>query len=61
MGAHRTVTMTLSAILIAIGIAMIARTIAQGGGPAAYGVVVGACFVAAGGARLWLAIRGGRS
>ena len=54
----RAVTIGLSLTLIVIGIAMVVSTIVRGGGPAAYGVVVGICFAAAGGARLWLALKG---
>jgi hypothetical protein len=36
------------------------RTLASGGGALAIGIVLGVCFVAAGGARLYLQARGGR-
>jgi hypothetical protein len=57
---HSVITAVLSITLIAIGVAMLITTIAKGGGPLAYGVIVGICFVAAGAARLWLAVRGPR-
>jgi hypothetical protein len=44
----------MSTLLIGLGIAIIVGTVAAGGGPAATGVLVGALFVAAGGARLYL-------
>ena len=48
----------LSVIVLLIGVAMLISTIARGGGPLSYGVIVGLCFVAAGAARLWLAVKG---
>lgn len=55
---HNRVTAALSIALIVIGAAILVSTIARGGGPAAYGVIVGFCFMAAGGARLWLVLKG---
>ena len=43
--------------MIAIGIALIVRTLAAGGGAVAIGVVLGVLFVAAGAARLYLQAR----
>jgi hypothetical protein len=57
---HSSVTRVLSLAMIAIGIALIVRTIALGGSGAAIGVVLGVLFVAAGGARLYLQARQGR-
>jgi len=48
------VTVVLSGLMVVLGIAMIVRTIAAGGGPVAAGVVLGLLFVAAGGGRLWV-------
>ena len=53
-------TLVLSAILVAIGIAMIVSTLARGGGVLALGVVLGVAFVLLGLGRLWLARGGGR-
>jgi hypothetical protein len=47
------VTPLLSALMLLIGVALVARTLAAGGGPAAVGVVLGVLFVAAGAGRLW--------
>ena len=47
------VTAVLSGLMIVIGLAMIATTVANGGGPVAVGLVLGILFVAAGGGRLW--------
>lgn len=51
---HRTATRVLSGLMVVIGVAIVATTLARGGGPAAVGVVVGVLFVAAGAARLYL-------
>lgn len=55
---HRTTTGILSLLIIGIGVALIAATVAKGGGPLAKGVLLGALFVALGVGRLYLATRG---
>jgi hypothetical protein len=40
--------------MVLIGLAMIISAVARGGGPLAYGVVLGILFVAAGAGRLWV-------
>lgn len=57
---HRTTTRVLSLAMVALGVALVARTLAAGGGGLAYGLVVGVLFVAAGVARLYLLTRQGR-
>jgi hypothetical protein len=57
---HRSATRALSLVMIAIGVALVVRTLAAGGGGVAIGVVLGVLFVAAGGARLYLQAREGR-
>ena len=52
-------TRALSALLVAVGVAMIVAALARGGGPAAVGVLLGVVFAGVGAGRLWLA-RGGR-
>ena len=47
-------TRILSAVLVALGLVMIASTLARGGGPLAYGIIIGLLFVAAGAGRLWI-------
>jgi hypothetical protein len=47
-------TRILSALMVLIGLAMIVRAVAGGGGPLAYGVVLGILFVAVGAGRLWV-------
>jgi hypothetical protein len=51
-------TRLLSAALLAVGVAMVASTLAHGGGPLALGVLLGVLLALVGVARLWLA-RGG--
>lgn len=54
---HRSTTRALSLAMIAIGVALVARTLAAGGGGLALGIVLGVLFAAAGGARLYLQAR----
>lgn len=54
---HRTTTRILSLAILGIGVALIAATVAEGGGPLAKGVLLGALFVALGAGRLYLATR----
>jgi hypothetical protein len=53
-GAHGAATVVLSALMVLLGLAMLATTIARGGGPLATGVIFGLLFVGAGGVRLYL-------
>ncbi|MGH2898019.1 MAG: hypothetical protein ACRDMZ_05045, partial [Solirubrobacteraceae bacterium] len=55
---HRASAMVLSAAMVVIGIAMLAVTLGNGGGPLALGTVLGILFVVAGGGRLWVTWRG---
>jgi hypothetical protein len=47
------ITGVLSAVMVAIGLALIVRTLSAGGGPLAAGILLGLLFVAAGAGRLW--------
>jgi hypothetical protein len=47
----------MSILMIVIGIALLVRTLAAGGGAAATGVILGLLFIAAGAARLYLQFR----
>ncbi len=47
------ITGMLSGLMVLIGVAMIVRTVAGGGGPVAVGIIMGVLFVAAGAGRLW--------
>jgi multisubunit Na+/H+ antiporter MnhB subunit len=51
---HRGTTAVLSTILVLLGLAMIVRTLAAGGGGLALGLLLGVLFVAAGLGRLYL-------
>ena len=44
----------LSLLLLLLGLVLIVSTLARGGGVAAVGVLIGACFMLAGAGRLWL-------
>lgn len=57
---HRASTRVLSIAMVVIGIALVVRTLAAGGGAVALGVILGVLFVAAGGARLYLQTRQAR-
>ena len=52
-------TRLLSAALLLVGVAMVASTIARGGGALAVGVILGTMLAVIGAARLWIA-RGGQ-
>jgi multisubunit Na+/H+ antiporter MnhB subunit len=56
---HRSGTRLLSLAMIGIGVALVVRTLAAGGGGLALGIVLGILFVVAGAARLYLQARGG--
>ena len=53
--AYRQSVRALSGLLCLLGVAMVAATLARGGGPLALGVVVGVLFAALGAGRLYLA------
>jgi hypothetical protein len=48
------ITALLSGLMVLIGLALIVRTLAAGGGPLAFGLLMGLLFVAAGAGRLWV-------
>ena len=56
--AHRSATMVLSALMLVLGVAIVARTLAAGGGVASIGLVLGVLFTLAGAGRLYLARKG---
>jgi len=47
------ITFLLSGVLVVLGLAILVRTLAEGGGPGAVGILMGLLFVAAGLGRLW--------
>ena len=50
-------TKILSSVILGLGLVIVVRTLAAGGGLASVGVLLGLVFVALGGARLYLATR----
>ena len=48
------ITVVLSSLMVVLGLAMIVRAVAGGGGPLAVGVVLGLLFIAAGAGRLYV-------
>jgi len=50
----RYATHVLSALMVVIGLAIVVRTLAEGGGPLAVGLVMGLLLVAAGLGRLYV-------
>ena len=54
---YRQSTRIFAVAICGLGVAMIVMALARGGGPLAFGVVLGAAFVVVGAARLYLAER----
>ena len=54
-----TATKAMSSVILILGLLIVVRTLAAGGGALSVGVVVGIVFMAIGAARLYLATRGG--
>ena len=50
-------TKVLSSVILVLGVIIVIRTLAAGGGPASAGVLLGIVFTAIGAARLYLAVR----
>jgi hypothetical protein len=48
------VTYVLSSVMVLLGVAILASTIARGGGPLAVGIVAGVLFLAAGMGRIYV-------
>jgi hypothetical protein len=55
---HGPATRIMSVLMILIGVALLVRTFAAGGGAIATGVILGLLFILAGAARLYLQLRG---
>ena len=51
-------TRTFSTVMVVVGVALIVRTIAAGGGALAVGLLLGILFIAAGVGRLYMQSRG---
>ena len=54
---HRGATRLLSVAMVLVGLVMLVLTLARGGGPVSYGVLLGVLFVLAGAGRLYIAGR----
>jgi len=46
-----------SAVFVAVGVVLLVATLAEGGGPASVGFLMGIIFVAVGAGRLWIGSR----
>ena len=57
---YRGVVRAFSLVMAAIGLAVLVVTLANGGGPASFGFLIGIAFLAVGAGRLWLASRSGQ-
>jgi hypothetical protein len=55
---HRSATLVMSAAMFVLGLAIIAVTLLNGGGPLALGLILGVLFTAAGAGRLYFTWRG---
>ena len=55
--AYRQSTRVLGLLLVVLGLAIVASTLARGGGISAVGVLVGVALAAFGGARIYLSAR----
>jgi uncharacterized membrane protein HdeD (DUF308 family) len=55
---HRSSTRVMSILMIVIGVVLLVRTVAAGGGALATGVLLGVLFILAGAGRLYLQLRG---
>ena len=56
--AHRSATAVLSTLMLLLGLAIIVRTLAAGGGVLSIGLILGILFTLAGAGRLYVARRG---
>ncbi len=54
---YRTLTLAFSVIILGFGATIVVVTLANGGGAASTGVLIGILFVAIGAARLFVALR----
>jgi hypothetical protein len=54
---YRGVTRLFATVIVGFGIAIVAVTLANGGGPGSFGLWIGLLFVALGAGRLYLALR----
>jgi len=57
---QRSSTRLMAVLMVLVGVAMLVRTLAAGGGPVAVGVLLGLLFIAAGAGRLYIQFRTSR-
>ncbi|MGN6256716.1 MAG: hypothetical protein ACTHN3_03060 [Solirubrobacterales bacterium] len=57
---YRGAVRAISVAFIALGLAVLVRTLAHGGGPASIGFLIGLAFIGIGIGRLWAGARMGR-
>ncbi len=57
--AHGAATVVLSTLMLVLGLGIVVRTLAAGGGVLSVGLVLGVLFVLAGAGRLYVARKGG--
>jgi hypothetical protein len=57
---YRTAVWVFSLGFVAVGLAVLGVTLANGGGPASVGTLMGLAFLAVGAGRIWLTTRIGR-
>ena len=58
--AYRGAIKGFSGLFMVVGLLLVVVTLANGGGPAAVGFLMGIAFVAVGAGRLWISTRMGR-
>jgi len=54
---YRGAVRTFSIVFVAIGLLVLIVTLANGGGPASVGVLMGVAFIVVGAGRLWISSR----
>jgi hypothetical protein len=55
--AYQGTVRTFSVVFLVLGLAILATTLANGGGALSVGVLIGIAFLAVGGGRLWVSSR----
>jgi hypothetical protein len=58
--AYQGMTRAFAAVFVAVGLLLLVITLANGGGPASVGVLIGVAFLAVGLLRFWLATKAGQ-
>jgi hypothetical protein len=58
--AYLLATRVFAVVMVGFGVAIVAVTLARGGGLTSFGLLIGLVFTGLGAGRLYLALRGGR-